>query len=242
MKRENIHIFKNSQTLAAFFSDKLSALSHSMPGGEKASVALSGGSTPRDIFHYISQHAVDSINWDNLQLFWGDERCVHPDNKESNYKMTLDNLLVHVPMSACNIFRIYGENEPLAEAERYSTLVSDLLPIHKNNPVFDMVLLGLGEDGHTASVFPPDINLFDSSELFAATQNPYTGQERVTATGRVINNARSVFFLVTGSSKAEIVARLIKKQKGYKKFPASKVNPESKNLYWLLDEQAAILL
>jgi 6-phosphogluconolactonase len=238
----NIHIFPTIDELSAFFAQKLAELSHSVPEGKQASVALSGGSTPKGIFQYISQYAADSILWDNIRLFWGDERCVPPEHEESNYKMTMDNLLVNVPLSSPNIFRIKGENDPVKEAKRYSTLVSGLLSLKENNPVFDMVILGLGEDGHTASVFPPDINLFDSEKLFAVVKNPYTGQKRITATGRIINNARNVFFLITGSSKAEMVARIIKKQEGYENLPASRVMPESKNLFWLLDEQAAELL
>ncbi len=235
----HIHVFTTTDKLSAFFADKLAKLSHSVSDGEQLSIALSGGSTPRDIFQYISHYAIDSILWDSIRLFWGDERCVPPEHQESNFKMTMDNLLVNVPLSSSNIFRVKGENDPLQEAERYSILVSSLLPTHENNPVFDMVILGLGEDGHTASVFPPDINLFDSEKLFAATQNPYTGQKRITATGRIINNARNVFFLVTGSSKAEMVAKIINKQKGYENLPASRVMPESKNLFWLLDQEAA---
>ncbi|TVQ84492.1 MAG: 6-phosphogluconolactonase [Bacteroidetes bacterium] len=238
----NIHVFPTIDELSAFFAQKLAELSHSVPEGKQASIALSGGSTPKGIFQYISQYAADSIHWDNIRLFWGDERCVPPEHEESNYKMTLDNLMVNIPLESSNIFRIKGENAPMEEAERYSSLVTGLLPKHKDTPAFDMVLLGLGEDGHTASIFPPDINLFDSKSLFAATQNPYTGQKRITATGRIINNARSVFLLVTGSSKAEMVARILKKQEGYEKLPASRVMPESKNLFWLLDGQAAELL
>ena len=238
----NIHIFPTIDELSALFLEKLAGLSHSVSEGKQASVALSGGSTPRAIFQYISRHAVDSIHWDNIRLFWGDERCVPPDHEESNYKMTLDTLLVNIPLESSNIFRIKGENYPIEEAERYSHLVSALLPKHNDSPAFDMVLLGLGEDGHTASIFPPDITLYNSKKLFEATQNPYTGQNRITATGRVINHARQVFFLVTGASKAEMVARLIKKQQGYENLPASRVMPESKNLTWLLDEQAAALL
>ncbi|MFN2395687.1 MAG: 6-phosphogluconolactonase [Bacteroidales bacterium] len=242
MKKNNIHIFKSKRELAKYFAKKLAALSHSVSDGNYVSIALSGGSTPREIFQYISRYAIDSILWDSIRFFWGDERCVPPEHKESNFKMTMDNLLVNVPLSSSNIFRIKGENDPVKEAQRYSTLVSGLLPVMENNPVFDMVILGLGEDGHTASVFPPDLNLFDSKNLFESTQNPYNGQKRITATGRVINNARNVFFLVTGSSKAEMVAKIIKKQEGYENLPASRVNPESKNVFWLLDEQAAALL
>jgi len=236
----HLHVFTTADKLSAFFADKLARLSHSVSDSEQVSIALSGGSTPREIFQYISHYAIDSILWDNIRLFWGDERCVPPEHEESNYKMTKDNLLDNLPMESSSIFRIKGENNPIEEAERYSSLVSGLLP--KHNPVFDMVMLGLGEDGHTASIFPPDINLFDSKNLFESIRNPYTGQKRITATGRVINKAHNVFFLVTGSSKAEMVARILKKQEGYEKLPASRVMPQSKNLFWLLDEQAAELL
>ena len=242
MMKRNVNIFNSKNEISAFFAQELAQLSQSKSENEYVSLALSGGSTPKAIFEYLSGSGSEKIIWNKIHFFWGDERCVPPNDKESNFRMTKESLFdkIHVPPQ--NIFRIKGEDDPLAEAKRYSKLVADYAPSVKNIPVFDIVMLGLGEDGHTASVFPDKINLFDSSELYVSTRNPYTGQNRITATGKIINNATNVFFLVTGSSKAKMVARIIKKQEGYEKLPASRVMPESKNLFWLLDEQAAELL
>lgn len=242
MKTNHILIFDSTDELAAFFAEKLADISQSCPDNAHASVALSGGSTPRAVFAYLSQQKNSHIMWDKIRFFWGDERCVAADHTESNYRMTKESLLNHIPVPVENIFRIQGEEDPLTEADRYSKLVVSHVPFLNNHPVFDLVMLGLGDDGHTASIFPPDMHLFDSPDLFVAVQNPYSGQHRITATGRVINHANNVFFIVSGKPKAEMVARILHKHKGYDKLPASKVMPEKNKPFWLLDQEAASLL
>ena len=239
MRNDNVFIFDSVEKLAAFFTEKLADFTQTRPDGAHASVALSGGSTPRAVFAYLSKQQHNSVLWNKVKLFWGDERCVPPDHAESNYRMTKESLLSHVPLPVENIFRIQGEDDPHAEAIRYSKLVAGHVPFFNNQPVFDLVMLGLGEDGHTASIFPPDMHLFDSPNLFVAVQNPYSGQHRITATGRVINHAKHVFFIVSGTSKAEMVARIINKREGFDRHPASKVKPLGGEPFWLLDQEAA---
>ena len=233
-------VFDTVEVLAGYFAQKLADMVQEKPG--YTSVALSGGSTPRAIFELLSKDKNSLINWDKLRIFWGDERCVPPEDPESNYHMTRESLLLNVPVPPGNVFRIRGEHDPVQEATSYSSLVEDLIPLVDQTPVFDLVMLGLGEDGHTASVFPDNIDLFDSPSLYAASRNPYSGQERITATGRMINHARQVVFLVTGVSKADMVAKILLHREDNLNYPASRVQPVSRNLIWLLDASAASLL
>jgi 6-phosphogluconolactonase len=175
-------------------------------------------------------------------IFWGDERCVPPTNDESNYKMTSDSLIKKINIPASNIYRIEAEKDPAEEAERYSNQVRILLPHRMGTPRFDLVMLGIGEDGHTASIFPGEILLFNSEKLFEVSRHPLTGQKRITATGKLINNSKEVCFLVTGESKAERVAQIIEKKPGWERLPASLVLPENGELVWMLDGPAAQML
>jgi len=197
------------------------------------------GSTPRKVFEYIALHFKRQIDWQKVQVFWSDERCVDPESEESNYRMAKESLLAKTPIPANNIFRIHGEADPSLEADRYSELIRKHVPTQSNIPQFDLIMLGLGDDGHTVSIFPGSLHLFNSDKLCGVAENPHSKQKRITVTGRIINNARLALFLVTGESKAEMVSRIIEKKEGYEQFPASLVNPENGELIWLLDEQAA---
>jgi 6-phosphogluconolactonase len=207
--------------------------------GQYFSIALSGGSTPMAIFTILAERYRDRIDWSKLAFFWGDERCVPPSDPESNYRMTNENLFSRLSYPELNFCRIQGEDDPAAEAARYSGRVDSMLPHANGLPQFDLVMLGLGEDGHTASIFPHNIGLFNSDRLFEPSTHPVSGQIRITATGKLINNAREVWFIATGAGKAEKVAQVIRKQEGWEKLPASLVRPASGKLVWLLDEAAA---
>jgi len=202
-------------------------------------IALSGGSTPEYIFRYLAENYAERIDWEKLLVFWGDERCVAPESSDSNYRMAYESLLQNVPIPDANIFRIKGEDDPATEARQYSELVSDNVAEFEDTPQFDLMLLGLGNDGHTASIFPSAISLFNSPRLFDVAVKPEDNQKRITATGRIINNASKVWFIVTGKGKAEIISRIIEQRSGFEKYPASLVNPASGHLVWLLDKAAA---
>uniref|UniRef100_UPI00404778C3 6-phosphogluconolactonase n=2 Tax=Roseivirga sp. TaxID=1964215 RepID=UPI00404778C3 len=205
-------------------------------------IALSGGSTPKLLFDILAKDYAQKIDWNKIHLFWGDERCVAPTDDQSNYKMTLEHLISKVAIPETNVHRILGENDPETEAKRYSNLLQTELKKGNNLPQFDIIMLGLGEDGHTASIFPNQMELLTSSVLCAVATHPDSGQQRVTLTGKVINNAKAVCFLVTGTGKADKVEEIMHQEGGYKTYPAYYIQPTSDNLLWFMDEAASVKL
>lgn len=202
-----------------------------LEGKDSLSVALSGGSTPKALFDYWAQDTASKIPWNKIHFYWGDERCVPPDDEMSNYGMTQRHLFDKVSVPRKNIFRIYGEDSPEKEALRYG----GILP-----PVFDLIILGLGDDGHTASIFPYNIYLWDSPENCVVAAHPESGMLRVSFTGKVINEARNVAFLVTGKGKAEKVNEILGHEQEFAdRYPAARVAPRSGNLFWFMDKEAA---
>jgi 6-phosphogluconolactonase len=153
--------------------------------------------------------------------------------------MTVDHLLSKIDMPEENIFRVLGEDDPLEEAARYSKVLDEKLPSANRIPQFDLVMLGMGDDGHTVSIFPDSIGLWDAKENCVVAVHPDSGQKRVTITGKIVNNAKAIAFLVTGAGKAEKVQEIIKKEKGYTKYPAALVQPTDGELTWYLDQDAA---
>lgn len=202
-------------------------------------IALSGGSTPKSIFEYLAARHCKTINWQKVNFYWGDERCVPPTDSESNYKMAYDSLLSKLQIPTSNIFRIKGENDPQFEADNYSSEILNHLKIENNFPRFDLIILGLGEDGHTASIFSNQKSLLISDKIYAKAVNPATEQIRITLTGKVINNAATIVFIATGSNKAKVVDEIISQKGNYKDYPASFINPDNGELYWILDKAAA---
>ncbi|MBU2976339.1 MULTISPECIES: 6-phosphogluconolactonase [unclassified Zobellia] len=208
-------------------------------GNEPFHVALSGGSTPKIVFDVLAEKFGASIDWKLVHFYWGDERCVLPTDDESNYKMTVEHLLSKIDIPEGNIHRVEGENDPEKEAERYAQVLKNELPAKNGFPQFDLVILGMGDDGHTASIFPHEIELWDSENLCAVAVHPDSGQKRVTITGNVINHSKTVAFLVTGASKEEKVGEIINKEGSYTAYPANLVAPTTGDLLWFLDKAAA---
>jgi 6-phosphogluconolactonase len=237
-----VKIFETADDLAEFFASFLASGIRETEGNSHFSWVLSGGNTPKLLFHAIVEGYRDAIDWTRVKLFWGDERCVPPGDEQSNFRMTKEYLLDYLPVPASNIFRIQGEEDPADEAARYERLFSKELSHHQEFPRADLVMLGMGDDGHTASVFPQNIELFGSDKLFEPSVHPLTGQLRITATGKVINQAKSVILLATGEAKATMAARVIRRQHGCDLLPAALVKPESGELTWLLDKPAAAKL
>lgn len=205
-------------------------------------IALSGGSTPKEVFKELAIHFKNEIDWSEVQFYWGDERCVPPDDEESNYKMANEYLFSKLELHLGNIHRIIGENEPVEEAKRYADLLEKNLPNVRMQPQFDLVILGLGDDGHTASIFPNQISLWNSKAYCEVAEHPESGQKRVTLTGNIVNNAKEVVFLVTGENKAQKVFEIIERKGNFTAYPASLVEPISGRLNWFLDAEAAKLL
>jgi len=233
-----VKIYNNPIEVAEKFAVFLSGL---IAEKGKAFIALSGGSTPKLLFSYLSTN-YKKIDWNNVHLFWGDERCVPPDHKDSNYKMTVETLLQHIHIPSSNIHRVLGENDPATEAKRYSEEIDKLVPKINGLPRFDLVMLGMGDDGHTLSIFPHEQGLFDAEEICVVATHPESGQKRVSITGKVANNAEHIAFLVTGSSKSQKVLEIHKKEGDYKKYPASFIAANQGNLCWYMDKEAAKLI
>lgn len=202
-------------------------------------IAISGGSTPKAVFDYLAVNYKSKIDWQKVKLFWGDERCVPPDHSESNYKMTYESLISRIEIPPQNIFRIHGENNPVEEAKNYAKVIAENIPVDSNLPRFDLIMLGLGEDGHTASIFPDRLELIESNDICAAVEHPSSKQKRITLTGKVINNSVKIVFLVTGKNKSKTVDTILSKRGGYELQPASFINPTNGELIWLLDLEAA---
>ncbi len=203
------------------------------------SLALSGGNTPKRIFEKLTYK---KISWNQIQFFWGDERCVPPDHSESNYKMAREHLFDRIKIQDHQIHRIKGENDPASEAVRYEKEIRNHLDQYRKLPVFDMIMLGLGEDGHTASIFPDQMYLLKSDKVCEIAIHPETGQKRITLTGPVIKKAKNILFIVTGKTKSKIIADIVYKRGDWKKYPASYITPENGELYWITDSEASSLL
>jgi 6-phosphogluconolactonase len=205
------------------------------------SAALSGGSTPRALYGLLAQDPYrKQIPWSGIHLFWGDERSVPPDDRDSNYLLAHEALIAHVPIPPANVHRIFGELEPKAAARVYDRELQDFFC--GPHARFDLVLLGLGEDGHTASLFPGSRILDEKEGLVAEATALYQDRpaQRVTLTPRAINTARHILFLVSGSTKARIVQAVLEGSKG--QYPAQWIQPAAGQLTWLMDEAAASLL
>jgi 6-phosphogluconolactonase len=238
----SVRVFPSREALAQSFATILIKDLDRIEPDHFYTIALSGGSTPGYIFRYLTENYSERLSWEKLLVFWGDERCVPPDDEDSNYRMAFENLLQNVPIPDVNIFRIKGEDDPVAEARQYSELVSSMVPFYNGLPQFDLMLLGLGDDGHIASIFPDRPDLFTTSQLFEVALKPDKSQKRITATGRLINNSSKIYYIVTGKGKASIVSEIIEGKSGSELYPASRVMPASGHLVWMLDTAAASLL
>lgn len=241
MRNEIINVYKDTQSLNEAFTDLLIS---DMKNRELLNLSLSGGTTPKALFNYWASNCQDTIDWSKLGFFWGDDRCVPPGDPMSNYGVVKETLFDLIPqIDRKKVHRIHGENDPQEEVEWYETIMNKYLPKVNNIPCMDIMMLGLGDDGHTVSIFPNQISLWDSPTNCVEASHPETGMKRISMTGRIVNNSRKVAFLVTGENKAAKVKQIIKEREKYADlYPAAKVNPGDGDLYWFLDEGAASLL
>lgn len=207
-------------------------------------IALSGGSTPLKLFDYWAKNYSKNIDWDKTKFFWGDERCVPTEDEESNFGKAKKHLFSKLHHEKPKIWkRIHGENDPEEEAIWYSNTLDTKLFLKNKTPSFELVILGLGNDGHTLSIFPENIELWDSPQNCVVSQDPKSKTKRISITGKVVNNAQHIAFLVTGANKAAIVKEILENRKeNMDKYPAARVYPKFGNLYWFLDKEAASLL
>ncbi|MDX2246864.1 MAG: 6-phosphogluconolactonase [Bacteroidia bacterium] len=232
MSDSQILIFKNPASIAEAFAKNLKEWT---AADKPFHLALSGGSTPQILFQYLSTLPADYLPWSRIHLWWGDERAVPADHAESNFGMTKTYLLDHISIPAENIHRVKGEVDPERAAQEYMEEITRLITFKNDWPVFDLIMLGMGDDGHTASIFPHEIYLLRSPQICAVATHPVSGQKRITLTGRVINAAEKVAFLVTGKNKTEKVSEIMKKLPEAHIYPAAYIQPTEGQLYWFLD-------
>ncbi len=238
----DFHVFKDDAAVGQAAAGLFTALSHrALDERGRFTVALSGGSTPIPLFKYLASDAFrPAIPWDRTLIFWGDDRAVPPDHEHSNFRLAHETLLAHVPIPKENIVRIQGE---LGAKQGAEILRRDLVEAFGPNtlPRFDLVLQGLGTDGHTASLFPGN-DALDCTDFVAAVINPpaQPALDRVTLTLPVLNNARTALFLVTGPSKQSLISEIVNDPTAPERFPAARV--EATETLWYLDEAAFALV
>ena len=208
-----------------------------------ARVAVSGGNTPRAMFQLLADPAqpfLNQIPWDKLDLFWVDERSVAPDQPDSNFRMTSEALLSKVPLPSHCIHRMEGELDPEVAAARYESTIRNAFRLEgAQTPTFDLIFLGMGDDGHTASLFPHTEALDNLTSIVIANHVPQKDTWRITLTWPVINQGREVVFLIEGEDKAQVLHNVFLGPYNPDTFPAQLIRPASGSLTLLLDSAAA---
>ncbi len=212
----------------------------------RARIAISGGSTPKRMFALLADSGKPystEVPWEKLDLFWVDERCVPPTDSESNFKMTKEALLDHVPLPSANVHRMQGETDPAQAAASYESDIRNTFKLEgAETPTFDLVLLGMGDDGHTASLFPHTEALHEEGLIVTANHVPQKDTWRITLTKPVINQGREVVFLIEGAAKAAVLAEVLLGPYDPEARPSQLIRPASGRLSFLLDSAAAAKL
>jgi 6-phosphogluconolactonase len=238
-----VRVLSDSRSLAAAAADMiLQEIEAVLSRRERFSLVLSGGETPRETYGFLaSGRRRTRADWSRVEFFWGDERCVPPEHPESNYALAWESLLSRVPHMPEKVHRIEVEAGAEGAASGYEALLRGEGLGAGHAPRLDLVLLGMGEDGHVASLFPGSSALEESERLVLPVSAPRPPVERVTLTLPAINAARQVFFLVQGAVKADSVACILgtPAERAAADLPASRVRPASARLTWLLDREAA---
>ncbi|MEE9553573.1 MAG: 6-phosphogluconolactonase [candidate division Zixibacteria bacterium] len=238
-KKIEKRIFDSIKALADTAAEALLKLANEM-GDRSLFIGLSGGNTPRVIYQRLAEEPYKSgIPWNRIHLFWGDERCVPPQHPDSNFGMVSESLLSRISIPGKNVHRLKGENRPDEEAEAYEKEIRKIVPKSKSGiPRFDWIFLGLGTDGHTASLFPGSKSLEETKRICVAAIHPESGRKRITCTLPLINNAARISIFITGKDKGEIVAEILKGKEGHVKYPAAMIGPSDGILEWWMDKSA----
>jgi 6-phosphogluconolactonase len=229
------------ELFAAAAEEVVRAANEAVAKRGRFSIALSGGSTPKSLYNLLATNARNTLPWDRMFFFWGDERHVPPTDPDSNYRMADETMLSKIPVSAANVFRIKAEN-PDAEAAAlaYEQTLQKFFALEAGQfPRFDLILLGMGPDGHTASLFPGTGALHEKSRLVVANWVEKLKASRFTLTLPVLNSAACVVFLVSGTDKAPALHAVLEGDAPGEQYPAKLVRPTNGKLIWLIDRAAA---
>lgn len=228
-------IFENAQSAVEKIAEELKQYSLE---GRPVHISLSGGSTPKLLFKTLAGAPYNkAIQWKNLHFWWGDDRMVAPSDPESNYGEVQKLLFDHIEIPAENLHRIRGEAPVEQELTRFQNELAEVVP----NGEFDWIILGMGADGHTASLFPHQTN-FDDENLAVIAKHPETGQVRISKTAKLLEQAKRITYLVTGAAKAEILKEIQSTPAENLPYPAAKIKAKNGVTEWYLDKDAAKLL
>lgn len=234
-----VRVYEDPQELAgAAAEDFVHRANESVESRGRFTVALAGGSTPRATYELLASDYADALDWGRVHVFFGDERTVPPDQADSNYRMAREALLSHV--SVGGVHRMHGELPPEEAAAAYEEELRRFFGA-VGFPTLDLIMLGTGEDGHTASLFPGTPALDERERWTVANPVEKLGTTRITLTAPVINAARAVNFLVAGEGKAEAVKEILEGDGSPRRYPAKLIRPDG-DLTWMLDRAAAGLL
>lgn len=245
MISRDIVICRDSADLNRRAAEEFIRLAHrAVESAARFTVALSGGSTPRGLYELLALDAYkERVPWPRVHLFWGDERCVAPDHPDSNYRMVREALLSRISLPEENVHRMAGEQEPALAASEYENELKKSFHLSEGVlPRFDLILLGIGEEGHTASLFPGSAALGESRHMVVAHYVEKLKTHRLTLTLPVLNQGAEVVFLVSGHKKAEIVKEVLANDGASSMLPAARVRPLAGRLTWLITQDAAALL
>ena len=237
-----IRVLRNEEAVAEFAVHTLIEISQaSVAEKGKFTVALSGGRTPTDLYHKLFA-SKNPIPWDKTHIFLADERFIPPDDKASNYRMINEHLLARIPIPKQNVHPILTEGITIeGSAKKYEADIRTFFEIGANDiPVFDLIMLGIGADGHTASLFPGTVSLEEAKRLAIPDIADSSPAERISLTLGVINNAKNICFLITGKSKAAVLKEIIEDKDST--LPAAQVQPARGTVFFLMDQGAASLL
>jgi len=242
MEKSNIRVFLNLEVLSQAAADVFIGLAHgSIEQNGVFTVALTGGSTVVKFYEVLSsQPRINKVEWDKVRFFWGDERLLPPDHPESNYGQANRLLLDQVGAKLENVFRVRGEWPSQDAVDDYTGKLKLFAGPDLDWPRFDLVLLGLGSDGHIASIFPGEISIGERSLPVVATTADYQGRpgERVSLTPLVFNSAKNIIFLVAGKGKAAILSTVFDDQADSEKLPVHRIQPYDGNVTWFIDQAA----
>ena|SRR5579864_3070477 len=229
------------ELFAAAAEEVVRAANEAVAQRGRFSIALAGGSTPKSLYNLLATNARTSLPWDRMFFFWGDERHVPPTDPDSNYRMADESMLSKIPVAPGNVFRIKTENpDAAAVAEDYEQTLRKFFALDSGQfPRFDLILLGMGPDGHTASLFPGTAALQEKSRLVVANWVEKMKASRISLTLPVLNAAAEVAFLVSGTDKAPALQGVLESDAPGEQYPAKLVRPSNGKLIWLIDRAAA---
>jgi 6-phosphogluconolactonase len=237
-----LQVFEDGNQLTEAIADFIVRIAKtSVRERDKFVISLSGGHTPEHLYALLAKAPYkEQIDWSKVIVYWGDERCVPADDKDNNARMARTQLLDHVPIPPANVNAVPVELQPAEAATAYEQTIKEFF--NGAAPIFDLILLGLGDNGHTASLFPGTEVVFEKERLVKEVYVDEQKMFRITMTAPLINQARNIAFLLEGDGKAQILKKILTEDHAPEEYPAELIQPVNGTLYWFADKKAAALV